>query len=53
MGGRGIGNNIESYFINPLARVLFEIQAKPDSSWQVEAVDIRDEMCELTLKPLV
>lgn len=34
LGGRGIGNALEEYFINPLARVLFEIGAQNGGRYQ-------------------
>ena len=34
-GGRGIGNVLESRFVNPLARALFERQALPGSTVEV------------------
>ncbi|MDR2354354.1 MAG: AAA family ATPase [Deltaproteobacteria bacterium] len=49
MGGRGIGNNIELYFINPLARVLFEQKVTPRTSWLVNNINIQETICELFL----
>ena len=33
MGGRGIGNALEQAFVNPLARDLFKVRAKPGESY--------------------
>lgn len=33
MGGRGIGNVLEQAFVNPLARALFETEAKAEESY--------------------
>jgi ATP-dependent Clp protease ATP-binding subunit ClpA len=33
MGGRGIGNALERAFVNPLARALFEVEAKAGESY--------------------
>ena len=37
-GGRGIGNVIESQFVNPLARALFKLEAKSGDSLFVESI---------------
>lgn len=37
-GGRGIGNAIESHFVNPLARALFSAGAQSGDSFEVAAV---------------
>jgi energy-coupling factor transporter ATP-binding protein EcfA2 len=42
MGGRGIGNNIETYFINPVSRVLFDEKAGRNSKWDVSGEETRD-----------
>lgn len=34
-GGRGIRNQLEAHFLNPLARALFDLDAKPGSSYVV------------------
>lgn len=34
-GGRGIRNQLEAHFLNPLARALFDLDAKPGSSFVV------------------
>jgi ATP-dependent Clp protease ATP-binding subunit ClpA len=41
MGGRGIGNQIEKYFINPLADLLFELNPKEKDI--VNIIDIKKE----------
>lgn len=38
-GGRGIGNIVESYLINPLARFLFDNQVFENASVQLERID--------------
>lgn len=38
-GGRGIGNIVESYLINPLARFLFDNQVFENASIQLERID--------------
>jgi hypothetical protein len=38
MGGRGIGNHIESIFINPLSRKLFELGAKENDTIVIEEI---------------
>ncbi len=38
MGGRGIGNHIESIFINPLSRTLFELNAKENDIINIENI---------------
>jgi energy-coupling factor transporter ATP-binding protein EcfA2 len=49
MGGRGIGNNIEQYFINPLARELFARKAEKGGVWNVAGMEMRDTVCSLTI----
>jgi len=41
MGGRGIGNQIEKYFVNPLADLLFELNPKEGDV--VNITDIKEE----------
>ncbi len=50
MGGRGIGNQLENIFINPLSRVLFKLNAHPqdiiiinglvkeETRWEIKAI---------------
>jgi ATP-dependent Clp protease ATP-binding subunit ClpA len=38
-GGRGIGNNVETNFINPLARALFELNAPAGARVTVDQID--------------
>jgi len=42
MGGRGIGNQLEEIFINPLAEFLFEIEPKPNEKVVIEDIQ-KDE----------
>ncbi|MGE8282126.1 MAG: AAA family ATPase, partial [Stenotrophomonas sp.] len=37
-GGRGIRNQLEAHFINPLARALFDQDAQPGQRFEVEAI---------------
>jgi ATP-dependent Clp protease ATP-binding subunit ClpA len=37
-GGRGIGNQLETYLINPLSRLLFDNDTPPDSAVHVTAL---------------
>ena len=41
MGGRGIGNRLESYFINPLSDLLFELN--PQENDTITITDIKEE----------
>lgn len=38
-GGRGIGNIVESYLINPLARFLFDNDAYEEATVEIDAID--------------
>lgn len=38
-GGRGIGNQVEAWFINPLGRALFDGDVKEGSAIEVESVE--------------
>lgn len=37
-GGRGIRNKVETHLVNPLARVLFDVDAQPGSHWRIASV---------------
>jgi len=37
-GGRGIGNQLEAWFVNPLARSLFDIKAEPGSAFEASEI---------------
>jgi ATP-dependent Clp protease ATP-binding subunit ClpA len=37
-GGRGIGNQLEAWFVNPLARSLFDIEAEPGSAFEASEI---------------
>lgn len=50
MGGRGIGNKIELFFINPLCRCLFENEVKNSAFIKIEDLTIEKNKCELILK---
>jgi ATP-dependent Clp protease ATP-binding subunit ClpB len=41
-GGRGIGNQLEAYFVNPLARTLFDNDFAPGSALVVVSLNDRD-----------
>jgi energy-coupling factor transporter ATP-binding protein EcfA2 len=49
-GGRGIGNALESVFINPLARTLFETELEGRSSVAVEDIVEQDKVFSVVLK---
>ncbi len=49
-GGRGIGNMLESVFINPLSRALFEHSLEGKSTVAVTGVSEVDKVVELTLQ---
>jgi len=49
-GGRGIGNQLESAFINPLSRALFEHDLEGKESVTVSAVSERDQVLSLTVQ---
>jgi energy-coupling factor transporter ATP-binding protein EcfA2 len=38
-GGRGIRNQVEAHLVNPLARSLFDHDAKPGSRWTLEQIE--------------
>ena len=38
-GGRGIRNKVESHLVNPLARTLFDLDAKQGSRWRIIKID--------------
>ncbi|MEM7498614.1 MAG: AAA family ATPase [Pseudomonadota bacterium] len=46
-GGRGIGNRIETYFINPLARFLFQ----HETQGELVIAELRDEGGDIVLVP--
>jgi ATP-dependent Clp protease ATP-binding subunit ClpB len=48
-GGRGIGMALESYFVNPLARALFDREQPPGSRVKVTAIRRDGSIVELTL----
>lgn len=39
-GGRGIRNHVEAHLLNPLARALFDADAKPGGRYVVEKLDV-------------
>jgi ATP-dependent Clp protease ATP-binding subunit ClpA len=47
MGGRGIGNQLEEVFVNPLADLLFELMPQEGDSVQIN--DIRKDEAEWVL----
>jgi len=47
MGGRGIGNQLENIFINPLSRVLFELDAQVNDTIIVK--DVKQEELKWTI----
>jgi hypothetical protein len=48
-GGRGIGMALESYFVNPLARALFDREQGPGSRVTVTAIRREGSIVELSL----
>jgi ATP-dependent Clp protease ATP-binding subunit ClpB len=48
-GGRGIGMALESYFVNPLARALFDREYAPGSRVTVTAIRREGGIVELSL----
>ncbi|MDE5832113.1 MAG: AAA family ATPase [Desulfovibrio sp.] len=49
MGGRGIGNAMEKYIVNPLARALFDMGATP-GTYRATAMDEENGLARLTLE---
>ncbi len=49
-GGRGIGNTLESVFINPLARALFAFDLEARTQVTVAAIEEQDKVFTLTLR---
>jgi ATP-dependent Clp protease ATP-binding subunit ClpB len=49
-GGRGIGNQLESCFINPLSRSLFEHDIEGKKCLIVHAISEVDKVISLTVK---
>lgn len=48
-GGRGIGNHIEAWLVNPLARALFDSDARPGSQLLIQEIVTVGEVPELVL----
>mgnify|MGYP001139039433 FL=1 len=49
-GGRGIGNTLESVFINPLARALFALDLEERTQVTVAAIEEQDKVFTVTLR---
>lgn len=49
-GGRGIGNQLESSFINPLSRAMFEHDLEGKSKLLVAGLEERDKVISLSLQ---
>jgi len=49
-GGRGIGNTLESVFINPLARALFALDLEGRARVTVAGIEERDKVFSVTLR---
>jgi ATP-dependent Clp protease ATP-binding subunit ClpB len=49
-GGRGIGNTLESVFINPLARALFALDLEGRTKVTVAAIEEQDKVFTVTLQ---
>jgi ATP-dependent Clp protease ATP-binding subunit ClpA len=52
MGGRGIGNALEQAFVNPLARALFEAEAKAEESYSCRLSQDPDGQLRLSLNKI-
>lgn len=50
-GGRGIGNQLESVFINPLSRAMFEHELEGKTRLLVSGMTEQDKVITLTLQP--
>ena len=48
-GGRGIGNQLEAWFINPLARALFEANPPEGTTRTLESLVEKDGVPTVTL----
>lgn len=48
-GGRGIRNQLEQHFINPLARGLFDADAQAGQQWEITEVDHSAHQTQLSL----
>lgn len=46
-GGRGIGNVVEKYLLNPLARVLTDQNWQPGDSYSIEAITLEGDTVRL------
>lgn len=51
MGGRGIGNALEEYFINPLSRALFDLSAET-GTFEVEDVNDHGDLIDLDIRQI-
>ena len=49
-GGRGIGMALESYFVNPLARALFDRELAPDEKLTVTGIRREGSIVHLDLQ---
>jgi ATP-dependent Clp protease ATP-binding subunit ClpA len=38
-GGRGIRNQLEAHFVNPLSRLLFDADAKPGAQIEIDSIE--------------
>jgi ATP-dependent Clp protease ATP-binding subunit ClpA len=48
-GGRGVRNQLEAHFVNPLARGLFALEPKPGDRFRIDDVDSRNGVTELRI----
>lgn len=46
-GGRGIGNMVEAYFLNPLSRFLYDNDLKENASLHVETIEMVNHVVQL------
>jgi len=47
LGGRGVGNAIEKYLVNPLSRYMAEYKVKDSSKITIQQFEIKDNQCRL------
>jgi len=49
-GGRGIRNMIEAYFVNPLSRSLFDVDAGPNDKYKIVDISFTEATSELRME---
>lgn len=48
-GGRGIGNRLETVFLNPLSRALFDLEVAPESRVKITGLSLEDGVYSVAL----